>query len=97
MWHAWERGEVLTGFSLGGLERKRPVGRSRLKCKNNIKMDLREIGIGGANWTRLAQDSVQWWAFVSTVMNLRVPQRKQDVFDKLSNNQLLKYPVPWCK
>jgi hypothetical protein len=36
-------------------------------------MDLREAGIDGANWIRLAQDRVQWRAFVNTVMNLRVP------------------------
>jgi hypothetical protein len=36
-------------------------------------MDLREIGINGANWIRLAQDRVQWRGFVNTVMNLRVP------------------------
>jgi hypothetical protein len=33
----------------------------------------REIGIDGANWIRLAQDRVQWRAFVNTVMNLWVP------------------------
>jgi len=38
----------------------------------NIKMDLRETGINEANWIRLAQDRVQWWAFMSMVMNLRV-------------------------
>jgi hypothetical protein len=38
-----------------------------------MKLDLREMGIDGANWIRLAQDSVQWRAFVNTVMNLRVP------------------------
>jgi hypothetical protein len=37
------------------------------------KVDLREIGIDGANWIRLAQDRVQWRAFMKTVMNLRVP------------------------
>jgi hypothetical protein len=36
-------------------------------------MDLRDIEMDAANWIRLAQDRVQWWAFVSTVMNLRVP------------------------
>jgi hypothetical protein len=25
-------------------------------------MDLRETGIDEANWIRLAQDRVQWWA-----------------------------------
>jgi hypothetical protein len=37
------------------------------------RMDLREIGICGANWIRLAQVRVQWRVFVSTVMNLRIP------------------------
>jgi hypothetical protein len=36
-------------------------------------MNLREIGIDGANRIQLAQDRVQWRAFVSTVLNLRVP------------------------
>jgi hypothetical protein len=48
---------------------KRPLGRSRRRWEDNIKMDLTERGIDGANWIRLAQ----WRAFVSTVMNLRFP------------------------
>jgi hypothetical protein len=52
---------------------KRPQGRRRRSWEDNIKIDLKEIGIDGANWIRLAQDRVQWRAFVNTVMNLRVP------------------------
>jgi hypothetical protein len=52
---------------------KRPLERPRHRWEDNIKMDLREIGIDGANWIRLAQDRVQWRAFVNTVMNIRVP------------------------
>jgi hypothetical protein len=51
---------------------KRPLGRPRHRWEDNIKLDLREIGIDGANWIWLAQDRVQWWAFVNMVMNLRV-------------------------
>jgi hypothetical protein len=58
---------------VGRPEGKRPLGRSRRRWEDNIKMDLREIGIDWANWIRLAQDRVQWLAFVNTVMNLRVP------------------------
>jgi hypothetical protein len=58
---------------VGRLEGKRPLGRPRRRWEDNIKMDLREIGIDGANWIRLAQDRVQWLAFVNTVMKLRVP------------------------
>jgi hypothetical protein len=58
---------------VGRPEGKRPLGRPRRRWGNNIKVDLREIGIDGANWIQLVQDRVQWRAFVNTVMNLRVP------------------------
>jgi hypothetical protein len=58
---------------VGRPEGKRQLGRPRCRWEDNIKMDLREIGIDGSNWIRLAQDRVQWWAFLYTVMNLRVP------------------------
>jgi hypothetical protein len=57
----------------GRPEGKRPLERPRRRWEDNIKIDLREIGINGANWIRLAQDRVQWWGFVNTVMNFRVP------------------------
>jgi hypothetical protein len=58
---------------VGRLEGKRPLGRPRRRWKDNIKMNLRKIGIDGANWIRLAQDRMQWRTFVYTVMNLRIP------------------------
>jgi hypothetical protein len=36
-------------------EGKRPLGRPRRRWEDNIKMDLREIGIDGSNWIQLAQ------------------------------------------
>jgi hypothetical protein len=57
----------------GRPEGKRPLGRPRCRWENNIKMDLREIGIDGTNLIQLAQDRAQWRACVKTVMNLRVP------------------------
>jgi hypothetical protein len=58
---------------VGKPDGRRPFGRPRRRWEDNIKIDLREIGIDGANWIRLAQDRVKWRAFVSTVMNLRIP------------------------
>jgi hypothetical protein len=66
-------GRDVYGVLVWRLEGKRPLGRPKLWWEDNIKMDLREIGIDGANCIRLAQDRVQWRAFVNTVMNLRVP------------------------
>jgi hypothetical protein len=58
---------------VGRPEGKKPLERPRRRWEDNIKLDLREIGIDGVNWICLAQDRVQWWAFVNMVMNLRVP------------------------
>jgi hypothetical protein len=40
---------------------------------DSIKMDLREIGWGGMDWTDPPQDRDQWRALVNTVLSLRVP------------------------
>jgi hypothetical protein len=58
---------------VGRPEGKRPLGRPRRRWKDNIRKDLREIGIDGTNWIRLAQDRVQMRAFVRTEMNFQVP------------------------
>jgi hypothetical protein len=58
---------------VGKPEGKRPLGRPRHRWEDNIKLDLREIVIDGANGIQLAQDRVQWRAFVNTVTNLRIP------------------------
>jgi len=41
-------------------EGKRPLGRPKCRWEDNIKMDLREIGIDGVKWMQLARDRVQW-------------------------------------
>jgi hypothetical protein len=40
---------------------------------DNIKMDLREIGWCGADWTDLALERDQWRVLVNTIMNHGVP------------------------
>jgi hypothetical protein len=83
---------------VGRPESKRPLGRPRGRWEDNIKMNLKEIGIEGANWIWLPHSRVQRRPFVNKVMNLRVLLRKQDMFDKLRDNQLFKlYPAPWSK
>jgi hypothetical protein len=61
------------GVLVGRPEGKRPLERPRRRCEDNNKLDLRETAIDGMNWIRLAQDRVQWRAFLNTVMNLLVP------------------------
>jgi hypothetical protein len=43
---------------VGKPEGMRPLGRPRRRWEDNIKMDLRETGIDGVNWIRLAQERV---------------------------------------
>jgi hypothetical protein len=60
------------GF-LGKPEGKRPIGRHRRRCKHNITMDHREIGLGSMDLIDLAQDRNHWRALVNKVMNVRNP------------------------
>jgi hypothetical protein len=66
MWHAWER--KVYRVLMGKPERKRPLGRTRHRWEDWIRMDLSEI----VDWMQLAQDRDRWRAVVNTVMNLRV-------------------------
>jgi hypothetical protein len=58
---------------VGKPEETRPLERPRRRWVDNIKMDLREIGWDGMDWSNLVQDRDQWRALVNAVMNLRVP------------------------
>jgi hypothetical protein len=51
---------------------KRSLGKPRSRLKDNIKMDLREIGLG-VKCIHLAQDRNRWRASVNMVMNLWLP------------------------
>jgi len=35
-------------------------------------MDLEEVGCGGKDWIKLAEDRNRWQALVNPVMNLRI-------------------------
>jgi hypothetical protein len=67
-------GEKGSAYSIlvGKPEGRRPLGRSRRRWVDNIKMDLGEIRWDGRYWIELAQNGDQWMALVNTVINLRV-------------------------
>jgi hypothetical protein len=58
---------------VGQPEGKRPLGRPRHRCVDNIRMDLGEVAWGDVDWIGLAQDRNRWRALVNSVLNLRVP------------------------
>ena len=59
--------KILTGKPTG----KIPLGRTRCKWENNIRVDNNEIGIQTRNWIDLAQDRDCWRALVSAALNFQ--------------------------
>ena len=62
----------IQGF-VGKPEGKKPLGRSRRRWEDDIKMDLREVGCRGMEWIELVQDRDRWRALLNAVTSLRVP------------------------
>ena len=58
---------------VGKPEGKRQLGRPRRRWKNNIKMNLQEVGCGGVDWIEVAQDRDRWRAHENVVVNIQIP------------------------
>ena len=61
--------KILTGKPTG----KRPLGKSRRRWEDNIRMKLEEIGINAGNWVDSAQYRDYWRAIANATLNLRIP------------------------
>jgi hypothetical protein len=61
--------KILTGTTAG----KMPLGRPRRKWEDNIRMDLKEIGIITRNWVHSIKNRDYWRALVNAALNLRIP------------------------
>jgi hypothetical protein len=73
--HVARMGERRGEYSIlvGKPEGKQLLGRPRLRCEDNIKTHIREVGCGCMDWIDLAEDRDSWRALVNAVMNLRFP------------------------
>jgi hypothetical protein len=69
MEEGWSAFKVLTGTLAG----KMPLERPRRRWEDNIRMDLKEVGIIMRSWVYSVQDMDNWRALVNPVLNLRVP------------------------
>ena len=69
--HVGERStyRVLVG-KLGG---KRPLGIPKHRWEDNVKMNIKEVVVGGIDWIDLAEDKDRWQSLVNAVMNLCIP------------------------
>ena len=72
---------------MGKPERKRPLGISRHRWKDNIKMDLRKICWECVDWNNVLCGSFNWWAVLNAVMNSRLPLKTRVI--SLPNKELL--------
>ena len=61
--------KILTSTPAG----KRSLGRLRRRWEENIRKDLKEIGINTRNWVDFTQISDYWRALANAALNLRVP------------------------
>ena len=60
--------KILKGKPTG----KRPFGRPRRRWEDNIRMDLKEIGISADNWVDSVQDRDNWKTLVNAALKFRV-------------------------
>ena len=59
----------------GRPEGTRPLGRPRMRWLDNIKSDVRRLGLEDAeDWWEMAQDRVRWQHLVKATMDHRGPQ-----------------------
>ena len=62
-----EVGELSTGTPTGN----RPLERPRRRYEDNIRMDLKEIGIHPRNWVNSSRDRDYWRTLLNEALKLR--------------------------
>jgi len=70
--HMWGSGGVYR-FWMGKAEGKRTFGRHMSGWKDNIKVDLQNVGYEVMDLIDMAKDGYRWRGSVNAVMNFRVP------------------------
>jgi hypothetical protein len=60
--------KILTGKPTGNI----PVDRPRRRWEDNIRMDIKEIGINTRSWVDSAHDRDYWRALKNVALNLRI-------------------------
>ena len=61
--------KIITGKPTG----KRPLGWSRHSWEDNVRLDLKEVGVHMRNWVDSTLDTDYWRALVNVALNPQVP------------------------
>lgn len=69
---------MLTDFSVGKREGKRPFAVSKHKWEDNFKTDVKEIGYENVGWIQLAHNRTHWLRLAKMAMKLWVPSNVGD-------------------
>ncbi|KAJ4440391.1 hypothetical protein ANN_08532 [Periplaneta americana] len=83
---------------VGRPEGKRPLGRPRRRWKDNIKMDLMEVGYDDRDWINLAQDRDQWRAYMAS-RSKGIPPRTRAtecVLDRILMGKEISHEISAC-
>ena len=67
------RGGAYTELWWGNLRERYHLGDPDVDGRIILRWIFRRWNVGGMDWIELAQDRDRWRAFVTAVMNLRVP------------------------
>ena len=68
-----EEGRSAFKILIGKPTEKRPLRMPRCRWEDNIRMDLKEMGINTKNWVDSAQDRDYWRDLVNAALNVRFP------------------------
>jgi hypothetical protein len=72
MWYVWVTRRGAYRDLVGSPKGRRPLGRTRHRLEDNIKMDL-QVGWRGMDLIALGQDRDRWRVLVNALTNFQVP------------------------
>ena len=73
MEEGWSAFKIFAGKHTG----KRTLGKPRHRWEDNIRMDLKEIGINTSNWVDSAEDMDYWRVLINVALILQVSKARK--------------------
>jgi hypothetical protein len=64
--------EMCTGLLVNELEGEKPLGETRCRGEDNIKVARKVIEFYGMDWVHLTELRHRWWAVYNLVVNVRI-------------------------